>query len=52
MPKFYRCKISLSGVTEPPKIFLAEGLSEALFLDELFQNEQLDTDEMYVFCFR
>ena len=50
--KYYRETISLSGITVPVKIFLAEGLSEALFLERLFQEEMLDPNEVIIFCIK
>ena len=49
MTDFYRKKMTLAG-QRYVKIFLAEGLSEALFLDTLFTRKKFDKNEYCVFC--
>jgi len=51
MPNFYRTRLRLTGEPQFSKIFLAEGLAEALFLDTLFSNKGYDPNEYCVFCF-
>ena len=51
MTKFYREKITLAG-QRYEKIFLAEGLAEALFFDTLFTKNNFDENEYCVFCFK
>ncbi len=49
--RFYRTKMTLAG-HRYAKIFLAEGLAEALFLDTLFTLKNFDENEYCVFCIK
>ena len=49
---FREKKISLLEIRTARKIFLAEGLSEALFLERLFEERSLNPHELIVFCFK
>ena len=51
MTDFYREKIILRG-HHYQKIFLGEGLAEALFLDTLFSRKNFDNNEYCVFCIK
>lgn len=54
MPRFYRMyppkKVGLAGDLRPSKLFLAEGSSEAFFLESLFTDRGFDESEYCVFC--
>jgi hypothetical protein len=49
--RFYRETITLAG-HRYAKIFLAEGLAEALFLNTLFTRKNFDENEYCVFCIK
>ncbi len=51
MTDFYREKMTLAG-HRYAKIFLAEGMAEALFLDTIFTRKNFDKNEYCVFCIK
>ncbi len=55
MPRFYKNYQStwgLAGDIKPSKLFLAEGDSEAFFLESLFTAREFDESEYCVFCIK